>query len=65
VLRRTGFDLIGRAPDYLRIAGRWRDHLLVQRLVGEPEPTSADGAGRRLRRSRRCSTEASLPCWPT
>jgi ribosomal-protein-alanine N-acetyltransferase len=38
VLRRTGFTLIGRAPGYLRIAGRWRDHLLFQRLADEPGP---------------------------
>lgn len=28
VLRRAGFTPFGVAPDYLRIAGRWQDHLL-------------------------------------
>ena len=36
VLRRTGFTIIDRAPDYLRIAGRWRDHLLFQRIAEDP-----------------------------
>jgi ribosomal-protein-alanine N-acetyltransferase len=36
VLRRTGFTLIGRAPQYLRIAGQWRDHLLFQRIAEAP-----------------------------
>jgi ribosomal-protein-alanine N-acetyltransferase len=35
VLRRTGFALIGSAPRYLCIAGRWRDHVLFQRLADE------------------------------
>lgn len=45
VLRRSGFEQFGYAPRYLRIAGRWQDHLLFQRLrVGagglEPSTTS-------------------------
>jgi ribosomal-protein-alanine N-acetyltransferase len=28
VLRRAGFTPYAVAPDYLRIAGRWQDHLL-------------------------------------
>jgi ribosomal-protein-alanine N-acetyltransferase len=32
VLARNGFVEIGLAPQYLRIAGRWQDHLLHQRL---------------------------------
>lgn len=32
VLARTGFERIGMAPRYIRIAGRWRDHLLFQRV---------------------------------
>jgi ribosomal-protein-alanine N-acetyltransferase len=32
VLRRTGFQSIGMAPAYLRIAGEWQDHLLFQRI---------------------------------
>ncbi|MFT4282329.1 GNAT family N-acetyltransferase [Microbacterium sp.] len=33
VLRRCGFERIGMAPEYLRIAGRWQDHLLFQRIL--------------------------------
>ncbi len=32
VLLRNGFTRIGLAPTYLRIAGRWQDHLLFQRI---------------------------------
>jgi len=32
VLRRAGFERFGYAVAYLNIAGRWRDHLLFQRL---------------------------------
>jgi ribosomal-protein-alanine N-acetyltransferase len=32
VLQRTGFRRFGLAPQYLKIAGRWQDHLLFQRL---------------------------------
>lgn len=34
VLERNGFTRIGVAPDYLKIAGRWQDHVLFQRLAG-------------------------------
>jgi [ribosomal protein S5]-alanine N-acetyltransferase len=34
VLARNGFERIGVARDYLRIAGRWQDHVLFQRLAG-------------------------------
>jgi ribosomal-protein-alanine N-acetyltransferase len=44
VLRRTGFTLIGLASRYLRIAGRWRDHLLFQRLADDPPPATSGGA---------------------
>lgn len=30
LLERTGFVPYGRAPEYLRIAGRWEEHLLLQ-----------------------------------
>ena len=33
VLARNGFTRIGLAPRYLRIAGRWQDHVLHQRLA--------------------------------
>ncbi|MBM7505867.1 GNAT family N-acetyltransferase [Agromyces aurantiacus] len=32
VLAKNGFERIGFAPRYLRIAGRWQDHVLFQRL---------------------------------
>jgi ribosomal-protein-alanine N-acetyltransferase len=32
VLERNGFERIGYAPQFLRIAGRWQDHVLYQRL---------------------------------
>jgi ribosomal-protein-alanine N-acetyltransferase len=32
VLRRNGFARIGLAGKYLRIAGRWQDHILFQRI---------------------------------
>ncbi|HEX4010105.1 MAG TPA: GNAT family protein [Solirubrobacteraceae bacterium] len=32
VLERNGFIRFGVAPDYLRIAGRWQDHILFQTL---------------------------------
>ena len=37
ILRRLGFDRIGRAPQYLKIAGRWQDHELYQRILQEPQ----------------------------
>lgn len=37
VLAKCGFTLIGVAPDYLFIAGRWQHHRLYQRLLhGKP-----------------------------
>nr|WP_246246833.1 GNAT family N-acetyltransferase [Isoptericola sediminis] len=33
VLARTGFEKIGYAPRYLRIAGAWQDHVLFQRIL--------------------------------
>ncbi|GMA23560.1 alanine acetyltransferase [Luteimicrobium album] len=33
VLARAGFERFGLARDYLRIAGRWRDHVLFQRIL--------------------------------
>ena len=34
VLEKNGFERIGLARGYLRIAGEWRDHLLFQRTAG-------------------------------
>lgn len=36
VLAGLGFERIGLAPRYLRIAGEWQDHLLFQLLLEEP-----------------------------
>ncbi|MBC7441507.1 MAG: GNAT family N-acetyltransferase [Ramlibacter sp.] len=33
VLQRAGFEHIGMAPRYLRIAGTWQDHELFQRVL--------------------------------
>ena len=33
VLNRNGFERIGVAPAYLKIAGRWQDHVLFQRIL--------------------------------
>lgn len=35
VLARNGFEKIGMAPKYLRIAGEWQDHLLFQRILAD------------------------------
>ena len=35
VLLRNGFEQIGMAPKYLRIAGEWQDHLLFQRILSD------------------------------
>ncbi len=36
VLEANGFERIGSAARYLKIAGEWRDHILFQRLLEEP-----------------------------
>ncbi|MEW5765491.1 MAG: GNAT family N-acetyltransferase [Acidobacteriota bacterium] len=41
VLQRLGFERVGFAPDYLLIAGRWRDHVLTARLHPGWKPGSA------------------------
>lgn len=33
VLRRCGFEQYGMAPAYLKLAGRWQDHVLFQRIL--------------------------------
>jgi ribosomal-protein-alanine N-acetyltransferase len=35
VLRKAGFEPIGIAKKYLKIAGAWQDHLLFQRILSE------------------------------
>ena len=35
VLTKNGFSRYGLAPHYLRIAGRWQDHVLFQRLADD------------------------------
>lgn len=37
VLLRAGFERFGLARRYLRIAGRWQDHVLFQRLAHDEE----------------------------
>ena len=36
ILERLGFDRIGLAPQYLKIAGQWQDHVLFQRILQGP-----------------------------
>ncbi|WP_354182046.1 GNAT family protein [Arthrobacter sp. UYP6] len=36
ILNTSGFAQIGLAPQYLKIAGRWQDHLLFQRILEDP-----------------------------
>ena len=36
ILERTGFRQYGMSPQYLKIAGRWQDHMMFQRLNPEP-----------------------------
>ncbi|PRB13478.1 GNAT family N-acetyltransferase [Microbacterium sp. MYb62] len=43
VLLGNGFERIGLAPKYLRIAGEWQDHLLFQRLLEEPLSSRREG----------------------
>ncbi|WP_326941292.1 GNAT family N-acetyltransferase [Arthrobacter sp. SPG23] len=33
ILARAGFEEIGLAPSYLKIAGIWQDHVLFQRIL--------------------------------
>ena len=48
LLARLGFEIEGRAKDYLHIAGRWRDHILTAKI--NPGPTRFCGTRRRGRR---------------
>jgi ribosomal-protein-alanine N-acetyltransferase len=45
VLRRNGFVPYGVAPRFLRIAGRWQDHVLFQ-LLNEDEEEAVGATGR-------------------
>lgn len=45
VLRRAGFERFGYAVAYLNIAGRWRDHLLFQRIAPESAPSVPNPRG--------------------
>ncbi|TXJ82010.1 N-acetyltransferase [Streptomyces lavendulae] len=38
VLAKCGFELIGTAPEYLHINGRWRDSRLFQRILHDGDP---------------------------
>ncbi|WP_017603616.1 GNAT family N-acetyltransferase [Nocardiopsis alkaliphila] len=38
VLERNGFTRYGTVPEYLRIAGRWRDHVLFHRINRDWRP---------------------------
>ncbi len=38
LLARLGFEVEGRARDYLQIGGRWRDHVLTARINDAPAP---------------------------
>jgi [ribosomal protein S5]-alanine N-acetyltransferase len=38
VLVKNGFVQYGQAPDYLKIAGRWQDHLLFQVTFPDTDP---------------------------
>ncbi len=46
VLDRAGFEEIGAARAYLRIAGRWQDHRLYRRIL---RPSGAPPPGNRRR----------------
>lgn len=38
VLEKNAFERIGLSRDYLRIAGRWQDHMLFARVAAETAP---------------------------
>lgn len=40
VLLRCGFELYGRAPQFLYLAGAWQDHNLYQRILHDDAPRS-------------------------
>lgn len=40
VLRRLGFEVEGRARDYVLIGGRWRDHVMTSKLNPDWRPDS-------------------------
>lgn len=64
ILLRTGFAQYGMAPKYLKIAGRWQDHLMFQLL--NPQPLGAAHYSARWGcRPATAGTAECLPCWPT
>jgi hypothetical protein len=44
VLERNGFVRIGVAPSYLKIAGRWQDHVLFQLVADTSDADAAADA---------------------
>ena len=66
VLQRNGFTRIGVAPDYLKIAGRWQDHVLFQRLAGPHRvvQVSLTGCGPRRHWSARPAPPPASPASP-
>ncbi|UEL28337.1 GNAT family N-acetyltransferase [Pseudarthrobacter sp. L1SW] len=44
ILHRAGFQEIGVAPEYLKIAGKWQDHLLHQLILPLPQVPSGGTA---------------------
>ena len=38
VLEKNGFTRYGLAPRYLKIAGRWQDHIMFQRILAQDPP---------------------------
>jgi [ribosomal protein S5]-alanine N-acetyltransferase len=45
VLGRNGFAAYGLAPGYLRIAGRWQDHVMFQVLSSDVRPSPGASRG--------------------
>ncbi|WP_146826934.1 GNAT family N-acetyltransferase [Aeromicrobium flavum] len=41
VLEKNGFTRFGVARDYLRLAGRWHDHVLYERIAGDSPSVDA------------------------
>ncbi|MBC9227591.1 GNAT family N-acetyltransferase [Aeromicrobium sp. 636] len=67
VLRHAGFAPFAVAPDYLRIAGRWQDHLLFHVLAAASEPATAEeqAAAEPPRRCGAAVTTVTSPLAPS